>query len=106
MFLAWGPVTLLLTSCYSRLTTTELNAPLKQTRPSRFEDLICRSGHLLKLPAKDGIAQVKKTVEFDRHRSYYLGCGLPHSSEWVVQLRLEITRCKIICSAPFLQISI
>ncbi|OXA41998.1 hypothetical protein Fcan01_23315 [Folsomia candida] len=71
IFIAWGPVALLLTNCYSGLITTELSAPLKQTRPSRFEDLICRNSHLLKLPAKDGIAQVKKSQEFGRHLAYY-----------------------------------
>ncbi|OXA37083.1 putative glutamate receptor [Folsomia candida] len=60
IFIAWGPVAVLLTNCYSGLMISEFNAPNRNKGPQTFEDLICRNAQLLDGVVADGFSRFLK----------------------------------------------
>ncbi|OXA37082.1 hypothetical protein Fcan01_28143 [Folsomia candida] len=62
---ALGLVAVLLTNCYTGIMITELNAPLKQSRPESFQDLICQDRHILNSRDYKDIAKWAKDANLD-----------------------------------------
>ncbi|OXA37084.1 hypothetical protein Fcan01_28141 [Folsomia candida] len=65
LFSAVGLVAVLLTNCYTGIMITELNAPLQQSLPETFQDLICQDRHILNSRDYKDIARWAKDTNLD-----------------------------------------
>lgn len=72
IFVAWGPVAILLTNCYSGLMISELNAPLRQARSQNFEDLICKNRHIYDSAAlSKNFTELGKNQQSENYKAYW-----------------------------------
>ncbi|OXA37085.1 hypothetical protein Fcan01_28140 [Folsomia candida] len=65
LFSSLGFVAVLLTNCYTGIMITELNAPLQQSRPETFQQLICQDKHILSSNDSQDIARWAKDSNLD-----------------------------------------
>ncbi|OXA54381.1 hypothetical protein Fcan01_11140 [Folsomia candida] len=88
LFTALGFVAVLVTNCYTGIMITELNAPLKQSRPETFQDLICQDRNILNGNDSQDIARWAKDANLDLYwgKSNIMKPNNPNIFGWYTHL--------------------